>query len=79
LRTGKQQIPVQSPREFTDAESGRKLLCEKKGLWEGNCGTGKQQIPVQSPREFTDAESGRKLLCEKKGLWEGNCGTGIGG
>ncbi len=31
----KQQIPGKCPGEFTDAESGRKLLREKKGTGRG--------------------------------------------
>ena len=48
-------------------KSGRKLLREKKGYWEGTCGTGKQQVPGQHPGEFTDAKAAGNCSARKKG------------
>ena len=70
-------MPEGCPGEFHGCEADVKLLREKKGHAEGNCGTGKQQGPEQNPREFHDWEAGMELLCVKKGYWEGACGTGM--
>ena len=67
LRYWKTASARTAPRRIYGRKSGRKLLREKKGYWEGACGTGKQQVPGQHPGEFTDAKAAGNCSARKKG------------
>ena len=49
-------------------ESGRKLLCEKKGAGRGAWGTGKQHVSRTASREFTYAKADGNCSARRKGL-----------